>query len=136
MATEFDHHQHGFSLLELLVAFAILAMSMGLIYKSMGASARNVGDMTHHQQASMLAESLLASRDSVTDQGWNESGEHTPFAWQVSSQPYASEIDAQGMVLMHQIHIMISWSDGVRQKQLEIQTLLPQRKPLPGEVVR
>ena len=136
MTPDCNRSQSGFSLLELLVAFAILAMSMGLIYKSMGTSARNVGDMTHHQQASMLAESLLASRDSVTDQGWNESGEHPPFAWRVSSQPYASEINVQDMVLLHHVNIMISWFDGVRQKQLEVQTLLPQRKPMPGEVVR
>ncbi len=128
--------QRGFSLLELLVAFAILAMSLGLIYKGMGASARQVGDMTHHQQASMLAESLLASRNSVTDQGWNESGEHAPFSWQVSSQLHTSEINAPGMVLLHQINIVISWFDGVKPRQLEIQTLLPQRKPMPGEVIR
>ena len=128
--------QLGFSLLELLVAFAIMAMSLGLIYKAMGASARNVGDMTLHQQASMLSESLLNTRDSVTDQGWNESGENAPFAWRVSSQPFASDINSPALVPLHQILIVVSWLDGARRSQFEIQTLLPQRKLLPGEAIK
>jgi len=131
-----ERKQGGFSLLELLVAFAIMAMSLGLIYKSMGASARNVGDLTLHQQATMLAESLLNSRDSVTDQGWNESGAYASFSWQVSSQPYATTINAPEMVPLHQIQLIVSWTDGLGQKQFEVKTLLPQRRPLPGEVVR
>lgn len=136
MTSQNSRHQTGLSLLELLVAFAILAMSLGLIYKAMGASARQVGDMSTYQQASMLAESLLASRDSVTDQGWSESGEQNSFTWQISSQPYTSEVNAPDMVPLHQINMVISWPDGSRQKHLEIQTLLPQRKPLPGAVIR
>ena len=128
--------QQGFSLLELLVAFAIMAMSLGLIYKAMGANARNVGDMTLHQQASMLVDSLLNRRDSVTDQGWSESGTHATFAWQINSQLYPSSSNAPAIVPLHEILLTVTWTDGLRQQQLTAQTLLPQRKPLPGEVVR
>lgn len=129
-------NQSGFSLLELLVAFAIMAMSLGLIYKSMGASARSVGDLALHQQASMLAETLLHTKDSVTDQGWNESGQYDSFIWRVRSQTFNSAINSLDLVPLHHIQITISWTDSVRQRQLEVQTLLPQRKPLPGEVIR
>lgn len=118
MTSQNSRHQTGFSLLELLVAFAILAMSLGLIYKAMGASARQVGDMSIYQQASMLAESLLASRDSVTDQGWSESGEQNPFTWQISSQPYTSEVNAPDMVPLHSQHGHF-WSDGPRRSKLK-----------------
>ncbi len=136
MTASAGKNQRGFSLLELLVAFSIMAMSLGLIYKAMGAGVRNVGDLTLHQQASMLAESLLNSRDSVTDQGWNEGGEYAPFTWRINSQPFASVTNAPEAPPLHQIQIVISWPDGVRPKQLEIQTLLPQRKPLPGDVIK
>lgn len=136
MTASANKNQRGFSLLELLVAFSIMALSLGLIYKAMGASARNVGDLTLHQQASMLAESLLNSRDSVTEQGWNEAGEYAPFSWHVSSQPYASAINAPDTVPLHQIQIVISWADGMHQRQLDIPTLLPQRKPIPGDVIK
>lgn len=136
MKTQASKGQLGFSLLELLVAFSIMAMSLGFIYKAIGASASNVGGMTLHQQASMLAESLLNSRDSVTDQGWNESGAHASFAWQVSSQPFATGTSGPEITPLHQILVTVTWPDGMRQQQLSAQTLLPQRKPLPGETVR
>lgn len=128
--------ESGFSLLELLVAFAIMAMSLGLIYKSMGASTGSVRDLALHQQATMLAETLLNTRDSVTDQGWNDSGEYASFSWRVTSQSFASTISAPEAVRLHEINITISWREGIQSRQLELQTLLPQRKPLPGEVIK
>lgn len=137
--------QRGLSLLELLVAFSILGMSLGLLYRSMGTSARNVVDMGHQQQAAMLAESLLSARDSVAADGWNENGEFAGFSWQVRSAPYMhgmrpslpSPVVAQPeTVALHQVRMTLQWVDGSRPRVLEIETLLPQRKPEAGEVIR
>ncbi len=136
--------QRGLSLLELLVAFAILGISLGLLYRSMGTSARNVVDMGHQQQAAMLAESLLLARDSVAAEGWNESGAFAGFSWQVRSAPYMhglrqglpSPVVAQPEALaLHQVRMTVRWEDGSRPRVLEIETLLPQRRPEPGEVL-
>lgn len=128
--------QRGFSLLELLVAFAIMAMSLGLLYRVAGGSARNVGDATQHQQASWLAESLLASHSSVGKDGWNEDGDSAGFKWQVRSSPYQSGSNSPQAVPLHEIRLAIQWSAGSRPGQLELVTLLPERKPQPGEVLR
>lgn len=128
--------QAGFSLLELLVAFSIMALSLGLIYQSISASARNVGNLALYQQAAMLADSLLNSRDSVTDHGWNDAGTYASFNWQVSSEPFVSQITASELVPLHQIFITITWQDGGRQHRFNAQTMLPQRQPVPGELVR
>lgn len=129
-------HQSGFSLLELLVAFAIMAMSLGLLYRVAGGSARHVADVVQHQQATWLAESLLASRSNVGTTGWNEDGESAGFKWQVRSSPYNSGINSPQAVPLHAIRLSISWTAGSRPGQLDLVTLLPERKPQPGEVIR
>lgn len=128
--------QRGFSLLELLVAFAIMAMSLGMLYRVAGGSARHVSDVMQAQQAAWLAESLLASRSSVRSDGWNEDGESAGFKWQVQSSPYQSGINGPQVVPLHAIRLAISWTTGSRPGLIELTTLLPERKPPPGEVIR
>ena len=125
--------QHGFSLLELLVAFSIMALSLGLLYRVAGGSARNVSDAVQNQQAGWLAESLLASRSSVLEDGWNEDGESAGFKWQVRSTPFNSGINILQAVPLHTIRLAVSWTAGSRPGQFEVVTLLPERKPQPGE---
>lgn len=128
--------QQGFSLLELLVAFAIMAMSLGLLYRMAGGSARHTTDIELQQKAVWLAQSILASRSSVRADGWNESGESTGFQWQVRSAPYVSGVQGPLVVPLHQIHLLVSWQAGSRPGQLELTTLLPERKPRPGEIIK
>jgi general secretion pathway protein I len=131
--------QRGFSLLEVLVAFSIMAMSLGFIYKAMGSNARSVGDLALRQQATMLAESVLLTKDSVSATGWNESGSWGVYGWRVSSQPFvqsAQLAESADWLPLHQIRIDVSWPEGSKNRQLEVKTLLPQRKPLPGESVQ
>lgn len=132
--------QRGFSLLELLVAFAIMAISLGLLYRVAGGSARNTTDAVDNQQAAWLAESLLASRSSVRADGWNEDGQTAGYQWQVRSTPLESRNNSGTgslqAVPLHTIHVLITWAGGSRPGRLELVTLLPERKPHPSEVVR
>ena len=127
--------QRGFSLLELLVAFAIMAMSLGLIYRVAGGSARHVADATQAQQAAWLAQSILASRNDVRVDGWNESGESGGINWQVRSTPHVSSLSGPLVVPLHEIRLLLTWTTGSRPGQLELNTLRPERKPGPGEAV-
>lgn len=122
--------QGGFSLLELLVAFTIMAMSLGLLYQVTGSSVRRLGTLDMQQRAQALAESLLSARDSVDEGGWNESGTSAGLNWRVISAPFHTPVSARspGAVGLHEIRLTVSWTDGGAPHQLQLQTLRPQHR--------
>lgn len=123
----------GFSLLELLVAFSILSLSLGLLYKAAGGMVRNAGDLDTQNQASALALSLLHSNDALDPSGWNESGSTEAFAWQVRSRPYAGGTGGgTDQVPFHEVSIVIGAHAPPYREYLTLQTLLPLRQPPPG----
>jgi general secretion pathway protein I len=123
----------GFSLLEMLVAFSIMALSLGLIYRMSGGSASHVADAIHIQNATWLAESILASRSSVDATGWNEEGVVDGMQWRVQSSLYNTGLaESPGKLVLHRIQLVLSWTDPARPRQLEWVTLLPERPPGPG----
>ncbi|MDA8453508.1 prepilin-type N-terminal cleavage/methylation domain-containing protein [Acidovorax sp. GBBC 3334] len=127
------HGQRGLTLLELLVAFAIMALSLGMLYRAMGGSARSVADVDRYQRAVVLAQSLLALRDAVPEQGWNQAGDSAGYQWRIASAPYATEFNGPNIPPLHEVSITISWSDGTRPRSFELSTLRPQRRlPEPG----
>lgn len=120
--------QAGFSLLELLVAFAIMAIALGMLYRAAGGSARAVGKTEVVQQAVLVAESVLAMRDAVPPAGWSDSGESAGFAWQVFSTRFSSNLDGPSVPLLHEIEIVVSWREGNGSQSINLYTLLPETK--------
>lgn len=132
MSVSSSRRQRGFSLLELLVAFVIMAFSLGMLYQAAGGTVRSLGDTEQHLRASMLAQSVLNSRDSVPEAGWNEAGLSAGFAWRVSSGPFATGVASASAPALQQVQIVIAWTDRRGPRRLELTTLLPQAKPPAG----
>lgn len=122
-------YERGVTLLELLVAFAIMALALGMLYRAMGGSARSAGDVERYQRAIVVAESILSLRDAVPEQGWQQAGETAGFRWRVNSRPFATGLEGPSIPPLHEVAIVVSWSDGTNQRNFELSTLRPQRKP-------
>ena len=85
--------QRGFSLLEILVAFSILALSLGVLMQIFSGSLRNA-DVTRDQaQAVALAQSLLASAGVETTLAPGESAGvlDDKFRWLLRVSPFVQE---------------------------------------------
>ena len=124
--------QRGFSLLELMVAFVIMAFSLGMLYQASGGTVRSLGETDQYLRASVLAQSVLNSRDSVPAAGWNEAGQSAGLSWRVSSNPFATDAAGAQVPPLQQIHVVVSWTERRGPRQLELSSLLPQAKPIPG----
>lgn len=123
----------GFSLLEILVAFSIAALSLGMIYRVIGNNVRQTGDVAQHERAMLLAESLLATYHVVPPGGLREQGESAGYTWQVSTQPYPTPANADPKaVRLYQIDVGVAWTDGTRQRTYSVASLRPERLPEPG----
>ena len=130
--------QLGFSLLEILVAFAIAAMALGMLYRVSGNNARQIGNLDQHERAMLLAQGLLAAHETVPPAGLNDTGQAAGYAWQVQSHPYPTPANSASpqAARLHEVVVDVAWSDGAAPRHFELASLRPERKPRPGEVIR
>ncbi|KON80387.2 type II secretion system GspH family protein [Azoarcus sp. PA01] len=116
----------GFSLLEVLVAFAIMAIALGALYQSLGGSVRATAMSGRHTRAVLTAESVLALYESVPGAGlYAEGGSEDGFAWRISSAPYPVMSHTPPEWELHQVTVQVSWQESGRERGFRLVTLRP-----------
>ena len=118
----------GFSLLEVLVAFTILAMLLGALFQvfSGGLRAASAGDS--HTRATVIAQSRLAAlgvgeplQEGVTS-GTVEGG----FHWRVIAHPYVDDelpVGA-GIPRPFTVEIEVYWEEGGRSRSVSLTSVV------------
>ena len=119
---------HGFSLLEVIVAFAIMAMALGALYQASGGSSRAGLHAETTARMVVLARSKLAEHPTVPPHGLHAAGESADgLVWQLRSQPFAhgSEGIQPVAVRLHRVHVRVEAPRPERPQVLDLYTLVP-----------
>jgi general secretion pathway protein I len=134
--------QRGFTLIEVLVAFAIAAMALGLLFQaasSSGGAARQAGN---YEEAVSRAKShmTVVGRESDIAPGEQGGDDGGGYRWRVKITPSAVAQPPQGArpsqgaqppnsrLVLYDVEVSVSWADGGRSHAvvLHTQRLTPQ----------
>ncbi len=124
----------GFTLLEVLVAFALLAVALTLLLGTLSGAARQVGEADLRSRAVLHAQSLLAATgvQAPLQEGQREGEwEDGRYHWSLQVQPYVepratdvtlAPVDAIGVPRLLELRLQVRWSQQ-RGGQLDWRTL-------------
>ncbi|MGZ8193095.1 MAG: type IV pilus modification PilV family protein [Methylobacter sp.] len=118
--------QAGFSLLEILIAFTILAFSLSILLNIFSTGANTAVVAEEYTAAVQIAESLMAKTGVETDLKTVESSgvENEKYHWQVFVTPFNLNIenfDFQAIpATLFKVKIIIAWDND---RQIELTTL-------------
>jgi len=104
----------GFTLLEVLVAFAILAFALAAAYGVFSDASRSVASGERYGQALALAESRLAAIDAAPPgETWDGSGEYEDiYRWTVETSPLPDTVSDSVPLVPVAVSVTVSWEDG------------------------
>lgn len=122
-ADKTQHSEAGFSLIELLVAFAIVTGTLVVVMQSVSLSAKHLQRDTEQRHALMVAKTLLAERRQLRSGGVQilEEGEIDGFNWtyHVTSLRQTADISIEFNPLQHRLLLE---SQSVPERQYEFVT--------------
>jgi len=115
--------QSGYSLIEVLVAFAILAMALTVLLRVFSGGLRNVDAAAGYAEAVAIADTMLASPGVVEPlvpgviDGEGDGG----YAWTRTIE--ALETNDGDLVTPYRIAVSVEWRAGVAERRVEFATV-------------
>lgn len=109
--------QGGFSLLEILVAFSILAVSLSILLNIFASGVTTAGVAEDYTNAVQIGESLMARTgvEKPLQVGEVSGVENKKYRWQVIVQPLAFNPDNMDTTTLtttlYKVTVMVSWGD-------------------------
>lgn len=111
----------GFTLLEVIVAFAIAALALGLLMQAGSSGLFAVDAATRLNQAVELAQSHIAAfgQSGVVTLGKTAGSDVDGYHWEVLARPLAGGGGAQ---TLYDLQVTISWRNGRRDRSVVLET--------------
>jgi type II secretion system protein I len=120
----------GFTLIEVMVALAILGIAVVTVIQLFSQSLRLLKLSGDHQQAVLLADQK--TRELTTIAEGTEQGQEREFSWErrVTKTPVPEELTAAGSAPLRifQVSVLVRWSAN---RQVEVATYRTARESLP-----
>ena len=120
----------GFSLLEVLVAFVILALSLGVLMRVFSVGLRSSDLAERYAYATLLAESKLAAAgiEGVLAEGATDGEAERGFRWQTVvsrfEDPDPSPAGGAALVELFRVDVVVTWAgEGDREREVRLSTL-------------
>jgi general secretion pathway protein I len=118
--------QGGFALLEVLIAFAIAAMALGLLFQAASSSGGAAKQAGNYEEAVSRAKSRIAAvgRDSDIAPGENGGDDGGAYRWRVKISPSAvAQAPGDGPpvtthLTLYDVEVAISWTDSGHKREV------------------
>lgn len=125
--------QSGFTLLEIVAAFAILALGLGMAMQGLTGSMQQSRQAAEHTRAALHAQSVLdtlgagerleeGDYSGEFEDGYRWSAQVTPYEIAASDQPEGFD-PAGAPVALLQVELVVEWERGERTAQARFSTL-------------
>ena len=120
-----SQRESGFSLLEMMVAIALLGFALGALYQAASGATRNIRTDEKYAFGVELARSVLADNARVPADGVNRAGETAGgFRWQVATRRIELDRTALAGASLHNIEVSVSWQDGGRRPEVVLNSVV------------
>lgn len=126
----------GFSLLEVLVAFVILALALGALMRIFSGSLNNIGASARYSQALAVADSKLSAVDvsSTLEPGETAGVDEQGNSWRITVKPYQDTAPGPESLAkpleLYELEVIVSWQGALsKPRELKLTTLRTKARP-------
>lgn len=121
--------QRGLTLLEVLVAFSILVLTLGVLLEVFGGGLRAAGVAAEYTRATELARSTLAAVgiEHPLDVGVQSGAHDDRYRWEIHVEPHVEEDGepppVRVPVTLYRVRVDIYWGDGATERRFSLSSL-------------